>query len=68
MVRRDNGELILTSGYGLGGPSNLATLMTEQATRNPDRPIIVEKNAAGQFEPLSYGEAHAGHGYRHLLT
>ena len=59
MVRRDNGELILTSGYGLGEvPPNLATLMTEQATRNPDRPIIVEKNAAEQFEPMTYGEAH----------
>ena len=59
MVRRDNGELILTSGYGLGEvPPNLATLMTEQATRNPDRPIVVEKNGAGQFEPITYGEAH----------
>ena len=59
IVRRDNGELILTSGYGLGEvPSNLATLMTEQATRDPDRPIIVEKNAAEQFEPMTYGEAH----------
>ena len=59
IVRRDNGELILTSGYGLGEvPPNLATLMTEQATRNPDRPIIVEKNAAEQFEPMTYGEAH----------
>ena len=57
MVRRDNGELILTSGYGLGEvPPNLATLMTEQATRDPDRPIIVEKNAAEQFEPMTYGE------------
>ena len=59
MVRRDNGELILTSGYGLGEvPPNLATLMTEQAARNPDRPIVVEKNGAGQFEPMTYGEAH----------
>jgi feruloyl-CoA synthase len=59
IVRRDNGELILTSGYGLGEvPPNLATLMTEQATKNPDRPIIVEKNAAEQFEPMTYGEAH----------
>ena len=32
--------------------------MTEQARRNPDRPIIVEKNAAGKFEPMTYGEAH----------
>ena len=59
MVRRDNGELILTSGYGLGEvPPNLATLMIEQARRNPDRPIIVEKNGAGRFEPMTYGEAH----------
>ena len=59
MVRRDNGELILTSGYGLGEvPPNLATLMIEQAKGNPNRPIIVEKNSAGQFEPMTYGEAH----------
>ena len=59
VIRRSNGELILTSGYTLGEvPINLATLMTEQARRNPDRPIIVEKNAAGQFEPMTYDEAH----------
>ena len=59
IIRRSNGELILTSGYALGElPINLATLMTEQARRNPDRPIIVEKNVAGQFEPMTYGEAH----------
>ena len=59
VIRRSNGELILTSGYALGEvPINLATLMTEQARRNPDRPIIAEKNAAGQFEPVTYGEAH----------
>ena len=59
VVRRGNGELILTSGYALGEvPQNLATLMIEQARQNPDRPIIVEKTGAGQFEPITYGEAH----------
>ena len=59
VVRRDNGDLILTSGYSLDEVApNLATLMIEQAKGNPNRPIIVEKNSAGQFEPMTYGEAH----------
>jgi len=57
--RRENGELILTSGYALGGMSqSLAQVMVEQVEIHPDRSLICEKSSAGLFESLSYGDAH----------
>jgi len=57
--RRESGELILTSGYALDSlPKSLAQIMVERVQAHPSRSIICEKSSTGEFESLSYGDAH----------
>ncbi len=57
--RRESGELILTSGYALDSlPKSLAQIMVERVQTHPDRSLICEKSSEGEFESLSYGDAH----------
>jgi len=57
--RRENDDLILTSGYALDSlPKSLAQIMVERVQAHPSRSIICEKSSTGEFESLSYGDAH----------
>lgn len=53
----DNGELILTSGYEVKPTAaNLAELFLEQSIKHEQRTLLADKNQAGVYEALTYGE------------
>jgi feruloyl-CoA synthase len=58
LTRRDDGSTILRCPLPLGTVAqSLAHIFDEQAERTPDAPFMKQRDRAGQWQSISYGEA-----------
>lgn len=60
LERRDNGEMIMRSGYALGEcESNIVNYLRRWAVEAPDRVWLAQRGKDGEWETVTYGAAMA---------
>ena len=58
--RRADGTIVLRSGYPLGAiEPNICVYLRRWAQEAPERAYLVQRDAAGEWQPINYGRMHA---------